>query len=142
VQGPPPGTRVLLAEDNPVNRLVATRLLERQGWIVTAVENGRDAVEAHARESFDIVLMDVQMPVMDGFEATGAIRAVERGTRIPIIALTAHAMKGDMERCLAAGMDGYVAKPLRPPDLLATMSRVMGLDAATEMPADPASPTA
>jgi two-component system, sensor histidine kinase and response regulator len=142
LEGPPPGTRVLLAEDNPVNRLVACRLLERQGWVVTAVEDGRQAVEAHATDRFDVILMDVQMPVMDGFEATAAIRAVEGARRTPIIALTAHAMKGDMERCLAAGMDAYVAKPLRPPDLVATMSRVMGLDPATETGAETASPTA
>ncbi len=140
--GPPPGTRVLLAEDNPVNRLVACRLLERQGWVVTAVEDGRQAVEAYAPDRFDVILMDVQMPVMDGFEATAAIRAVEGADRTPIIALTAHAMKGDMERCLAAGMDAYVAKPLRPPDLVASMSRVMGLDPATETGAEPATPIA
>ncbi len=120
------GVRVLLAEDNPVNRLVACRLLERQGFAVVAVEDGAQAVEAHARDTFDVILMDVQMPVMDGFEATAAIRAREQGRRTPIVALTAHAMKGDMERCLAGGMDAYVAKPLRPADLLAVMARVMG----------------
>ncbi|HEV7730514.1 MAG TPA: response regulator [Candidatus Binatia bacterium] len=122
----PSGGRVLLAEDNPVNRLVACRLLERQGFVVVAVEDGAQAVEAHAREPFDVILMDVQMPVMDGFEATAAIRAREQMRRTPIVALTAHAMKGDMERCLAGGMDAYVAKPLRPADLFAVMARVMG----------------
>jgi two-component system sensor histidine kinase/response regulator len=112
--------RILLAEDNLVNQKVATRLLEREGHRVVVVGTGREAVAAVDRESFDIVLMDVQMPEMDGFEATVAIRARERftGTRLPIIAMTAHAMSGDKERCLSAGMDGYVAKPVRRQDLL------------------------
>src|SRR6185295_3492507 len=99
---------VLLAEDNAVNQRLATSLLERRGHKVVIANNGREAVEAMQRQSFDVVLMDVQMPEMGGFEATEAIRDVERGAgadRTPIVAMTAHAMKGDRERCLAAGMD-------------------------------------
>ena len=112
--------RILLAEDNTVNQKVATRLLEREGHRVVVVGTGREAVAAVDRESFDVVLMDVQMPEMDGFEATFAIRARERftGNRVPIVAMTAHAMSGDKERCLSAGMDGYLAKPVRRQDLL------------------------
>ncbi len=117
---------VLLAEDNPVNRLLGLRVLEKLGHTVVAVENGAEAVEAISRERFDVVLMDVQMPVMDGLEATAAIRARERevGGHIPIIAVTAHAMKGDAERCLDAGMDGYVSKPLKAADLAACIDRL------------------
>jgi two-component system sensor histidine kinase/response regulator len=111
--------RVLVAEDNAVNQRLATRLLEKRGHRVTVSGNGREAVEALANQTFDLVLMDVQMPEMDGFEATAAIRANEKhnGTHIPIIALTAHAMKGDKERCLGAGMDGYLTKPIRSQEL-------------------------
>jgi two-component system sensor histidine kinase/response regulator len=111
--------RVLVAEDNAVNQRLATRLLEKRGHRVTVSGNGRGAVEALANQTFDLVLMDVQMPEMDGFEATAAIRENEKhnGTHIPIIALTAHAMKGDKERCLAAGMDGYLTKPIRSQEL-------------------------
>jgi len=108
---------VLLAEDNAVNQRLASSLLERRGHKVVIANNGREAVEAVRRQSFDVVLMDVQMPEMGGFEATEAIRDVERGAgadRTPIVAMTAHAMKGDRERCLAAGMDEYLTKPLDP----------------------------
>jgi PAS domain S-box-containing protein len=111
--------RVLLAEDNVINQKLGSRLLEKQGHSVVVVASGREAVEAVARERFDLVLMDVQMPDLDGLEATGLIRERERGTgrHLPIIAMTAHAMKGDREQCLAAGMDGYVAKPIHPREL-------------------------
>jgi len=107
--------RVLLAEDNPVNQLLASRLLEKRGHRVVVTANGREALAALEKESYDLVLMDVQMPEMDGLEATAAIREKEKGSGIhqPVIALTAHAMKGDRERCLAGGMDGYLSKPIR-----------------------------
>jgi two-component system, sensor histidine kinase and response regulator len=119
--------RVLLAEDNPINRMVAERLLKKRGHTVVAVGNGREALAAVIKESFDILLMDVQMPEMDGYEATAAIRAYEqtRGRRTPIIALTAHAMKGDRERCLAAGMDAYISKPIAAEELLARIEDLL-----------------
>ena len=106
---------ILLAEDNAVNQRLATRLLEKRGHRVFVAPNGREALAALAKEHFDVVLMDVQMPEMDGFEATAAIRENEKGGKLhqPIVAMTAHAMKGDEERCLAAGMDGYLSKPIR-----------------------------
>lgn len=115
--------KILLAEDNPVNAKLATRLLEKQGHASRLVSNGREAVAAFLAEPFDLVLMDVQMPEMDGLEATAAIRKHERktGGRIPIIALTAHAMKGDRERCIAAGMNGYLSKPIRASELQETI---------------------
>jgi CheY-like chemotaxis protein/anti-sigma regulatory factor (Ser/Thr protein kinase) len=114
---------VLVAEDNPVNQLVVRRMLERAGHTVTVVENGLAAIDAVAQTRFDAVLMDVQMPEMNGFDATSHIRAREAdGQRLPIIALTAHAIQGDRERCLAAGMDGYVSKPIRPEALFATLA--------------------
>jgi PAS domain S-box-containing protein len=111
--------RILVAEDNLVNQKLATRLLEKAGHMVVVAANGRRALDALASENFDLVLMDVQMPEMDGLDAAAAIREQEYRTREhqPIIAMTAHAMKGDRERCLAAGMDGYVTKPIRPEDL-------------------------
>ncbi|MCU1235077.1 MAG: integral rane sensor hybrid histidine kinase [Candidatus Solibacter sp.] len=114
------GLRILLAEDNLVNQKVATLLLEREGHRVVVVGTGRAAVVAVDQEAFDLVLMDVQMPEMDGFEATIAIRARERftGVRLPVVAMTAYVMSGDKERCLSAGMDGYVAKPIRRQDLV------------------------
>jgi two-component system, sensor histidine kinase len=112
--------RALLVEDNPVNQKVVLTLLQKHGHRVTLASNGREALEALIGAEFDIVLMDVQMPVMTGLEATEAIRRTERGSglRIPIVAMTAHAMKGDRELCMASGMDGYLAKPIRLTDLL------------------------
>jgi PAS domain S-box-containing protein len=114
---------ILLAEDGLVNQKVAVNLLEQRGHKVTVANNGQEAIATLANESFDVVLMDVQMPAMDGLEATGIIREREKesGSHIPIIAMTAHAMKGDRERCLEAGMDGYIAKPIRAKNLYETI---------------------
>ncbi len=116
---PSSSLRVLLVEDNPVNQRLASRLLEKRGHSVVVAANGLEALEALEKENFDLVFMDVQMPVMDGFETTAAIRKKERagGVRLPIVALTAHAMKGDREKCLAGGMDGYLTKPIRPQEV-------------------------
>jgi CheY-like chemotaxis protein len=113
---------ILLAEDNAVNRVLAQKLLQKHGHTVTSVNNGIAALrlwEENQSRQFDIILMDVQMPELDGLQAAARIRERELGTgaHIPIIAVTAHAMKGDRERCLAAGMDGYIAKPINPADL-------------------------
>jgi len=112
--------RILLGEDNPVNQLVASRLLEKEGHHVTVAPDGREVLAALSRENFNVVLMDVQMPEMDGFEATTAIRTRERDTdsHVPIIAMTAHAMQGDRERCIAAGMDSYISKPIKIGELI------------------------
>jgi two-component system sensor histidine kinase/response regulator len=121
-----PGLKVLLAEDNAVNRLLARKLLEKHGHKITLAENGREAIDAIAREAPDLVLMDVQMPVMDGLEAIRIIRTSEQssGRHLPIIALTAHAMKGDRERCLDAGADDYLTKPIRAAELFAAVARI------------------
>jgi len=124
---PQPGSacRILLTEDNAVNQRVALRILERAGHIVAVAENGRAALRMLEEQSFDLILMDVQMPEMDGFEATAAIREKEKrtGRHIPIIAMTAHAMTGDRERCLAAGMDSYISKPVIASALLELVSK-------------------
>lgn len=119
--------RILLAEDNPVNQRLGSAILEKRRHTVVVVGSGREALTALQGKVFDVLLMDVQMPEMDGFEATAAIRRREErmGGRLPIIALTAHAMKGDRERCLAAGMDGYVTKPLQPRELFRTIDEVL-----------------
>ena len=122
IPGPP--MRILLAEDNPVNRKVARGLIERQGHSVTCVEDGLLAVEALLQSTYDLVFMDVQMPRMDGLEATICIREAESLRSLkptPIIALTAHALKGDEERCLRAGMDDYLSKPIQLDDLKAKL---------------------
>jgi CheY-like chemotaxis protein len=122
--------KILLAEDNPVNQRVTVRLLEKHGHSVHVVLNGKLALEALAKQFFDLVLMDVQMPEMDGFEATAAIRAREKiitGAHIPIIAMTAHAMKGDKDRCLEAGMDAYLSKPVQAESLFKVLDEVMNL---------------
>jgi two-component system sensor histidine kinase/response regulator len=120
--------RILLAEDNIVNQQLAVRLLGKAGHTVCVASDGRKAVEAYEREQFDLVLMDVQMPRVSGFEATAAIREKQRasGQRIPIIAMTAHAIKGDREKCLEAGMDHYVTKPIDPRRLFAAINEVLG----------------
>jgi CheY-like chemotaxis protein len=106
--------RILVAEDNPVNQRVITVLLEKRGHSVVLACNGSEAIDFQEKQSFDIIFMDVQMPAMNGHDATRAIRRAEQsiGSRIPIIAMTAHAMKGDREQCLQAGMDDYLAKPV------------------------------
>jgi len=121
------GPRVLLAEDNAVNQTLALRLLEKRGYSVEVAGDGRAAVEAFEKGHFDLVLMDVQMPGMDGFEATATIRAKEKltGGHVPIIAMTAHALKADRERCFAAGMDGYVSKPIRTSELFSTIESLL-----------------
>jgi len=113
--------RILLAEDNLVNQQVATAMLLKRGHQVDVVSNGREAVDAVVRGGYDVVLMDIQMPEMDGFEATAKIRALPQGRTLPIIALTAHALSGERERCLERGMSGYVAKPFKAHDLFAAV---------------------
>jgi PAS domain S-box-containing protein len=125
---------ILLAEDNPVNQLFALGMLEKHGHTVCTARNGSEALAAWERGQFDIVLMDIEMPEMDGFAATAAIRRLEEkgGGHTPIIALTAHALKGFREKCLAAGMDDYLAKPIRVQELLAVLSRCASSHAVTE----------
>jgi two-component system sensor histidine kinase/response regulator len=116
----PRSLRILLAEDNKVNQLLAVRMLEKRGYTVTVAADGRQAVRAYEKEVFDLILMDVQMPEMNGFEATALIRQKEEesGQHIPIIAMTARAMKEDREECLRAGMDAYVSKPFQSGELV------------------------
>jgi CheY-like chemotaxis protein/HPt (histidine-containing phosphotransfer) domain-containing protein len=139
---------ILVAEDNPTNQKLVVALLEQQGHRVELASDGRQALAQAAEQDFDLILMDVQMPELSGLEACAAIRERESGTRthVPIVALTAHAMTGDRERCLAAGMDGYVSKPLRPDELFAAIETVLappagqepaGREAAADRPAPP-----
>ena len=125
--------QVLLAEDSLVNQKLVTAILDREGHRVVVANNGKEAVAAVRARSFDVVFMDVQMPEMDGLEATAQIRGAEKatGTHVPIIAMTAHAMKGDRERCLEAGMDEYLAKPIRAKRLLETIETLLGSSAVT-----------
>jgi len=126
--GSPAGAplRVLLAEDNFVNQKLAVTMLQKRGHAVTVVNDGLEALDALAQSGFDLVLMDVHMPRMGGFEATAKIREGERttGGRLPIVALTALAMTGDREKCLAAGMDAYVSKPINAAELFGTLNRL------------------
>jgi hypothetical protein len=120
--------RVLLVEDNAVNQTLALRLLEKNGFAVTLAGDGQAALDEIEKNRFDIVLMDIQMPRMDGMAATAAIRAREKltGEHLPIVAMTAHALKGDEERCMAAGMDRYLAKPIRTSELFAKIEELTG----------------
>jgi CheY-like chemotaxis protein/HPt (histidine-containing phosphotransfer) domain-containing protein len=122
---PPRPLRVLLAEDNAVNQAVAAGLLRKHGHAVTTAADGREALAAWERGAFDVILMDVQMPDLDGLEATALLRQREatHGGRVPVVALTAYALMGDRERCVAAGMDDYLAKPVREEELLAVLAR-------------------
>jgi CheY-like chemotaxis protein len=124
--------RILLAEDNVVNQRLVSKLLERRGHTVSVAANGRLAIQALSRDRYDLILMDVQMPDLDGFEATAIIRDKERtsGERIPIVALTANAMKGDSERCLNAGMDAYLSKPIRANELFQVVESFPKLETA------------
>jgi two-component system, sensor histidine kinase and response regulator len=119
------GLRILVAEDNAVNQKLALRLLEKQGHSVVVAGDGRQAIILLEQQAFDLILMDVQMPNMDGLEATAAIRKNEKGrAHIAIVAVTAHAMKGDRERCPAAGMDAYLSKPIRAAELNDTIEKL------------------
>jgi CheY-like chemotaxis protein len=139
-----PRGRVLLAEDNRVNQKVAMTLLARRGYDVVLAENGREAVEAYGRGTFDIVLMDISMPEMDGYEAVGAIRALERqtGHHTPIVAVTAHAMESDREKCIAAGMDDYLTKPINATRLFAAIDGQLGAAAPGAAVPDAPAPAA
>ena len=118
--------RILVTDDNPVNQLLAVRVLEKSGHSTAVADNGQEALKALEREAFDVVLMDVQMPVLNGLEATAQIRQKEKGTgkHLPILAMTAHAMKGDRERCLEGGMDGYVSKPIQTEELFLAIAAI------------------
>jgi CheY-like chemotaxis protein len=133
------GLSILLAEDNTVNQLVMQRMLLKRGHRVTIAPNGNAALQAADEQSFDLVLMDVQMPELDGFDATRELRRREVGTckRIPIVALTAHAMSGDRERCLESGMDGYMTKPINPRELDELLHRFSAAKAARGDEGDP-----
>ena len=118
-----PAARLLLAEDNLINQRVATEMLRKLGHTIIAVGNGKEALAALRAEPYDLILMDIQMPEMDGIEATSQIRRDPSLAHLPIIALTAHAMTGDRERCLGAGMDDYVSKPFNPRQLVAAVQK-------------------
>jgi CheY-like chemotaxis protein len=122
----------LLVEDNAVNRVLAERLIQKRDFTVSIATDGKQAIAATQNAEFDLILMDIQMPEMDGFEATAEIRKREKltGRRTPIIALTAHALKEDRERCLSAGMDAYVTKPIRPVELFMVIQNVLRSSAA------------
>jgi CheY-like chemotaxis protein len=139
---PPPGEvaerlRVLLVEDEFINRTLAVTVLEREGWEVSVAENGKHALQSLECGSFDVVLMDIQMPEMNGYEATIAIRNREQGDKhLPIIAMTAYAVKGDREKCLASGMDGYISKPIKPDRLREEIEAVLRLQWRQQQPSD------
>ena len=140
-RGTASGDVVLVVEDNVVNQRVIEAMLAKRGYAVELAGNGREALTLLSVRSYALVFMDCQMPEMDGYAATAAIRAREQGTsRLPIVAMTAHAMKGDRERCLAAGMDDYLSKPLRPEELDAALERWLGAPGAAPTPVVAAKP--
>jgi CheY-like chemotaxis protein len=123
--------RVLVVEDNLINQKIAGHMLHKSGCEAEMVSNGREALDALQASTYDLVLMDLQMPVLDGFQATAELRRRENGgAHIPVVAMTANAMNGDRERCLAAGMDDYIAKPVRFHDLVALLDRILGTGGA------------
>jgi CheY-like chemotaxis protein len=124
-----------LAEDNVVNQKLAVRLLEKHGHCVVVAANGLEALAAIERQAFDLVLMDIQMPEMDGLEATRAIRENERlsGGHLPIVAMTAHAMKGDKEICLQTGMDSYISKPINSTELFSVLDLVIASERTCQL---------
>jgi PAS domain S-box-containing protein len=132
-----PGLRILVVEDNPVNQLLATRVLQKAGHSTAVADNGEEALAALDKDPFDLVLLDIQMPVLDGWQTIARIRDRERlrGGHLPIVAMTAHAMKGDCERCLEAGMDAYATKPLQTSELFAAIA--VALDTTQRQPAEP-----
>jgi CheY-like chemotaxis protein len=129
-----PRARILLAEDNAINQKVALRMLEKMGYRVDVVANGFEAVRAWQAMPYHLILMDVQMPEMDGFEATRIVREFEKSTggHIAIVAMTAHAMKGDRERCIEAGMDDYIAKPVQSRELAKALQRALSRPSTTD----------
>ena len=129
-----PRFHILLVEDNLINQRLAARILEKRGHIVVVASNGKEALTTFSSESFDLVLMDVQMPELDGFEVTAAIREVEKAKSVhtPIVAMTAHAMKGDRERCLEAGLDAYISKPLQVSEFLGVIENLVPAHAEVE----------
>ena len=117
--------RVLLVDDTPASRTLVVRILNKRGHTVETAENGRQALEMLRQRDFDLVLLDVQMPVMDGFQTAAAIRAMpDAKSHVPVVAITAYAMKGDRERCLASGMDSYIAKPIDSRKLVELVERL------------------
>ncbi|MGH9661158.1 MAG: ATP-binding response regulator, partial [Bryobacteraceae bacterium] len=128
--------RILVAEDNPINQRLIRRILERRGHTVTLAANGNEALEALASQAVDLVLMDVQMPEMDGLEATRTIRGRESavGRHMPILGLSAHALDSQRDKCLAAGMDAYLTKPVQPQELFAAIETILVLDRTVEYP--------
>src|SRR5206468_6345532 len=135
------GARVLLAEDNPINQQIAREILEQAGALVTVADNGRIAIEKLRTGHFDLILMDVQMPEMDGFQATAEIRGDPSFKDFPIIAMTAHAMSGDRDKCLAAGMNDYVTKPIDPAHLILSIARCLGPESTPTPGAPEAGPS-
>jgi len=133
---PASGARLLLVEDNLVNQKVVLAILRKKGYQIDVANDGREALDKLDRQApYDLILMDVQMPVLDGLEATRAIRREPKWEKIPIIAMTAHAMNGDRERCLQAGMDAYISKPVQPAHLVATIEKHLNSRAEKAAPA-------